>query len=654
MADSHGKSSRGGAVAQETADANLDRDRGAVIGTSIFFLAFYLYVWLYLDLQVIYDSAGMLTRFPVFFRGWSFFREFTSYPGGQGGYVAAFLAQLFYYSWLAAGVVTAQALLICVCTGYFLKALGLWRLYFLRFAGTIVLLVFCSQYTYHFAVTTTVCIALVFLCLYLKLTALSDEQAFCLARRRAEVRAGALFLGISIILYYIAGGAYLLFAALCAIREARRKRWGLAVLCVLGGVFIPYVEGVLVFGVCPEKAFTESLPASLRMDFGGYRGSGVIAGCVALCVVAVGLGLCRLKLAAGRIAGGKIGARRKQSKSLGGAASGRAGAPALKWIVDSAILFAVAGVAALLSYNGPRGRLLEIHSYACQRMWPEVLRTAGHDSSGYFAINAVNRALYHTGRLADEMFAYPQHPDALLLSGQDQVLVHWDKFDTQLDLGLVNMAQKNFTECMEVYGEHPLILKRLALINMVKRNTNAAKIYLRALSKTLFEADWARHYIAALDADPELSADKRIGQLRSVALKKDHSTIFIPQELAYLTLLEENSKNRMAFEYLMALYMLGKQVDKVAGSFKRISEFGGKEFPRHYQEAICIYAYSTGKPVYLEGRTLDPHVGKEIEEFSRVFNSLGKNKQAAVGPLAREFGGTYFFYHLFGFSGVNK
>ena len=60
--------------------------------------------------------------------------------------------------------------------------------------------------------------------------------------------------------------------------------------------------------------------------------------------------------------------------------------------------------------------------------------------------------------------------------------MYWHKFDTQLDLGLVNPAQKNFTECMETYGEHPLLLERLALINMVKGNTSAAKIYLKALS----------------------------------------------------------------------------------------------------------------------------------------------------------------------------
>ena len=463
-----------------------------------------------------------------------------------------------------------------------------------------------------------------------------------------------LLLGLSVILYYIAGVAFLLFAVLCAIREVRLKRWGLAALSVLSAALIPYVEGVLVFGVCIEKAFTESLSGSWTIDLGVHRSVGAIATCVLLCVVALVLGVYRLKFAGGKISGGKKKTRRKQSKSHAAAASGQGGASAFKWVLDSAILLAVAGIVALLSYNGPRGRLLRIHYYACRRMWPQLLRAAGHNTTAYSAINAVNRALYHTGRLGDEMFAYPQHPDALLLSGQDQVLVHWHKFDTQLDLGLVNMAQKNFTECMEVYGEHPLILERLALINMVKRNTGAAKIYLRALSKTLFGGGWARQYLAALEADPELSADKRVGQLRSVALKKDHSTVFFPAELAYLTLLEENSKNKMAFEYLMALYMLGRRVDKVAANFRRINRFGDKEFPRHYQEAICIYAYSTGKPVYLEGRTLDPKVRSQIEEFSRVFNSFGKNKQAAVGTLGRNYGGTYFFYHLYGFSEVKK
>lgn len=619
-----------------------------------FFPLFYSYLWLYLDLQVIYYSAGMLTRIPVFFLDRQFFQEHTTYPGGLGEYAAAFSAQLFYYSWSAAAVVTAHAALICFCTGRMIEALNLRRFYFARFAGPILLLVFSSQYTYHFNATTTLCIALLFICLYLRLTASNGQKKSLSSQRKDWVRTAVLFIGLSVVLYYIAGGAYLVFATFCAIRWMRLKRWGLAALCIMSALLIPYFVGVLVFSICPDKAFTESWPNSWRMDFEGVSGAAVIAPCAVLCILVVVLSLYRLRLGKAKITPGRRTARGNKSGRNSVTVSGRGDRAAFRWAVDSAILIALAGIAAVLSFNGSRRKLFRIHYYACRKMWPQVLGTAGRDANNHFAINAVNRALYNMGRLGDEMFAYPQHPDALLLSGQDKVLKYWHKFDTQLDLGLVNLAQKNLTECMEVYGKHPLILKRLALISMVKGNTNAARIYLNTLSKTLFDKAWARDYLAAIDADPELTGDKRIAGLRSMALKKDHPSVFMPPELAFLTLLQENSKNKMAFEYLMAWYLLGKNAEKVATNFRRINEFDVKAFPKHYQEAICIYAYSTRKPVYLEGRTIDAEVRRQIEEFSRTFNNLGRNKDAAEKHLLRDYGGTYFFYHLYGFSGVKK
>jgi hypothetical protein len=71
-------------------------------------------------------------------------------------------------------------------------------------------------------------------------------------------------------------------------------------------------------------------------------------------------------------------------------------------------------------------------------------------------------------------------------------------------------------------------------------------------------------------------------------MKKDHPTVFSAPELMYLTLLHEKSKNRMAFEYLMASCMLSKQPDKLARNLKWIEEFEEMQLPRHYQEAICI------------------------------------------------------------------
>ena len=678
------------------------RELGRAIQSLAFFVLFYLYLWLYVDLRLIYYSAGMITEFPVFFRGWEFFRGFTLYPGGPGEYLAAFLAQFFYYPWSAALVATLQAWLICLCTGYFLRAVNASSLHLLRFVVPILLLVICSQYTYHFAATTTISAALLFLCLYIRLTpghkpAVTQEQDGGGNPVGRSLYAIALFLALSAILYYIAGGAYPLFAGLCAGREllARPTTGGLAGRRRLAGLYllsaaaIPYIEGVLIFGVSINKAFTESLPSSWKIDLfktGRTPATTTYALYVIVCVGVFALGLWRLFRGRARprtnllaYSGGKAGRLGSPPAPIGTLSAGllptkpgssrqwpigagrhphRAPADwcggAFKRLVESLIMFGIAGAAAFFSNNSERRTMLEIHYYTCRRMWPQVLQAAGHRSTGYFAINAVNRALYHTGRLGSEMFAYPQHPDALLLTGEDRVLVYWQKFDTQLDLGLINMAQKNFAECMEVYGEHPLILKRLALINMVKGNIGAAKIYLGALGKTLFDADWARDYLARLQSDPNLSTDKDIQQLRCVSLKKDHPTVFLANENMFLTLLSENSKNRMAFEYLMSWYLLTKQLDKLVGNIGRLKELGYSQIPRHYEEGLLIYAYGKNEAVFLHGYDAGPEARRQIEGFSTIFNSYGGNKQAASHKLAEDYGGSYFFYHLYGFSGVKK
>ena len=239
-------------------------------------------------------------------------------------------------------------------------------------------------------------------------------------------------------------------------------------------------------------------------------------------------------------------------------------------------------------------------------------------------------------------------------TGRDQILAYWQKFDTQLDLGLMNMAEKNLTECMEVFGEHPMILKRLALINMVKANYDSARIYLAVLSKTLFHADWANDYLARLQSDPNLATDDRIQHLRSVCMRTDDPTIFFSREEVLGDLLEQNGRNKMAFEYLTAWYMLTRQLDKSVRMIERLKDFDYRELPGHYEEALLIYVYGTKRTVNLGGHQATGQARRRIEHFSHVFNAHKRNKQAAFGELAGDYGDSYFFYHIYGFSGVGK
>jgi len=605
----------------------------------IFFVLFYLYLWLYVDLRFFYGGGGIITNFPVFFKDWIFLRNLLSYPGGLVEYIGAFLSQLFYIGWAGALVVTVQAWLMSVCISYIFKAIGLPGLRWLRFVPPILLLITYTQYTYHFVTTTAFLAALCFVCLYLRTTLLPVSNYSRLAA----------FLVLSVILNYIAGAAYLLFAVLCAMYELLfKRRYLLGPLYLLSAAAVPYIEGVLVFGVSIVNAFSELLPFSWKiLSFEDRRKLIIIVYILylflPLTVLSSGLWQ-RIPSSKMQI---RLHSRLKKSKFF-------AGSPILKSIIESFALFAVAFAAVFFSYDTGRKTLFAVNYYACHRMWPQVLQAARSHPGSTFVINAVNRALYHTGRLGYDMFSWPQHPDTLLLTGEDRILVCWHKFDTQIDLGLMNMAEKNLTECMEVFGEHPMILQRLALINMVKANYGSARIYLGALSKTLFYSDWANNYLARLQSDPNLSTDDRIQHLRSVSLEKNYATIFFSKEKMLCDLLEKNSKNHMAFEYLMAWYMLTRQLDNSIKNIERLNDFIYPEFPRLYEEAILIYVYGTGKAVRLAGHQVTPEARQRIENFSQVFNRHMRNRQAAFDELAKDYGDSYFFYHIYGFSGVRK
>ncbi|KPK44830.1 MAG: hypothetical protein AMJ65_01905 [Phycisphaerae bacterium SG8_4] len=605
----------------------------------IFFILFYSYLWLYIDLRLIYSCGGIITNFPVFVKSWVFFRDYVSHPGGALEYGSAFLSQFFYIGWAGALVVTVQAWFMSECVDYILRTLGLSVLRCFRFVPVVILLIIYTRYTYHFYTTMAFLVALLFVCLYLRTT-------FFLASNHVRL---IVFVIMSIILYYVAGGAYLLYAVLVVLYELLfKRRFPLGLLCLFLAVAVPYVLGVLLFGGSVINAFSDSLPFSWRILTFESRKESITAIYVLYLFLPLTMLSSTLYL---KTPGSRI---QTCLRSWVKKAKVSAGPPILRSLLESFVLLAIVFATVVFSSNREKKTAFSVHHYACHRMWPEVLKAARHPTENPFVISAVNRALYHTGRLGYDMFCWPQHPDVLLPTGEDRILVSWHKFDTQIDLGLMNMAERNLNECTQVFGEHPMILKRLALINMVKANYDSARIYLGALSKTLFHSDWANDYLALLQSDPDLSTDSRIQYLRSVCPEKDYAVIGYSKEKVLLDLLEKNDKNRMAFEYLTAWHMLTRQLEKCVRSIEHLNNFEYPELPVLYEEALLIYVYGTKKPVQLAGHQLSSKARQQIENFSRIFNSHKRNKQEAFGELARDYGNSYFFYHVYGISGVRK
>ena len=395
----------------------------------LFFLLYYLYLWLLVDLRLIYHGGGIILGFPVFYREWYFFRQSVSWPGGFVGYISAFLAQFFSIGWLGALVATAQAWLLWLCTRSILRVAGGRRPEWICFVVPILLLMLYARYTYPFGIAMDVLAALGFVCLY-----------FVMASKRKLTDLPA-FLVLLVILYAIAGVACLLFAVLCAIYEMLvRRRWLVGVMYLVAAPIVSCLEGLLVFDM-------NVIYALRHFQFFSHEAGTVTM--AALCiryifylflpVALVGswllgfLGVAPDPSSGQHSASGTPPASAEKGEKTEDKPPGRFAvwnAGIFTGEVALLLYFMIGIIAVNSSHSDKLKTVLEIDYYSGRRMWPEVLQVAGQNPAYGIANYAVNRALYHTGRLAEDMFDYPQHPGSLFLADKTNEAAYWELSDT--------------------------------------------------------------------------------------------------------------------------------------------------------------------------------------------------------------------------------
>ena len=134
-------------------------------------------------------------------------------------------------------------------------------------------------------------------------------------------------------------------------------------------------------------------------------------------------------------------------------------------------------------------------------------------------------------------------------------------------------------------------------------------------------------------------------------MEKDYSFSRYLLETNLLALLEKNRQNQMAFEYLMAWYLLTCQLDKFVQNLDRLDDFDYSEIPRYYEEAILIYEVHTGKKVNMRGRKVSRRSYLRARDFSNICNRfLGRNKEVTMQTMraaAKDFADSYLFYYTF-------
>jgi hypothetical protein len=109
-------------------------------------------------------------------------------------------------------------------------------------------------------------------------------------------------------------------------------------------------------------------------------------------------------------------------------------------------------------------------------------------------------------------------------------------------------------------------------------------------------------------------------------------------------LLENHPGNKMAFEYYMSSLLLDKNLIAFAANIDRIKDFGYKEIPAHYEEALLIYMGYYKKNAVPEGYGIRKSTYQHFNDYAKAYSSRSGSPETAAPFFQRSYGNTYWFY----------
>jgi hypothetical protein len=648
------------------------------------FLGLFVYLWKGIELHLLYSGFGVFTAYPVVSWEGSFWRATFRTAGGPVRALAALLAQSYSRSWLGATTVTILLGLFWLGIRHLLRRGRAGRFRDLAWVPLLLaLMIYSDYYEDPLPVLLTVGLAVWTAILYERMSEKPVPRGVGLGpptqnsalggpfqpmnhrqdadATKARGRAG-LFLVLVGGLYYLAGAAALVFAAIACLIEAflQRKTAAALVQMVLavGGVF---VLGRFVFGLEPLAIYAAGTPWDADKPLKFFPVANWLA--LALHFFVPGLMLVALVGETLLAVDAQRGARRGRGKE------GRQpvrevrqtrrwrGGPRASVVLRLGAVAVAAGLCLIVSRTQAHDERA-LHYYAQQRDWDRVLalahRMRGKHQFTRSGVFDINRALAHTGRLGSELFAYPQDDLKTLYMRFDDMsgrLTRAKSLELYLDLGCLNAAQENAYELLAHEGPSPPVLDALVRIHLAKGQYETARIFLQALRKYAGGRRYVRRW-QPLAADPaRAEADPLLASWRRARPTRDDTSLGI-SPAALRNLLEDKPDHRLAFEYLMACMLLRNERGELIRRLPLLKALGYTQLPRHYAEAVLVQSLKTRTPPETSGWTIDPDVQRQFGEIRRIVTESRGSDQMLFDTLAPRYGDTYMFYSMFSLCGL--
>ncbi|HPR32100.1 MAG TPA: DUF6057 family protein [Prolixibacteraceae bacterium] len=589
----------------------MKRTIGFSVAVLFFFLAF----------LVFYSIVNPVLLFHARQLGFSissvYLKEYLSYPGGPAEYLSLFLFQFHTLSFIGSLVFSLLVLSLVLLFRYGVRNRTRISADVLPFIPMVLAPMLFATYSLHPFFLVVLLIPALFLAIFRKLVVSSRSGVILLPS----------IILLSALVYYGAGGFVFLVYTLSAILMVvflKPKNFGPSLLILVAtNALLPLIASRWIFFIHVPDAFLKYGPY-LEKEMPGIEPYVYVLS-LPLVVLLSGIWM----------------ALEKKIPSVF-ARSYRITLPA--FLLLAGCMFA----GFFLSFNSEQKNKQIIDYLASREQWEKVLERAdAHPSNDRLVQFQTTRALYHTGRMTEHLFDYPQEwgVDGLFLTRHFAEEILWPSAALFFDLAYLNEAIHYANEALSQNENSPLVIQQLILFNKASGKEKAARLYVNDLKTYPFFRRRASMYATYLNDPGSVDFGERMSEIQNRIPVTDFIVDRLNPANDLLHLLNDRPMNKMAYEYLMAWYLLNNDLASFVRYFPMGEKLGYSSIPTLYQQALIIYSYELvrqgKKPL---GLRFHPDIVSQFNEYMQILKDYRGDRQAAQKKLSQNFGKTYWYY----------
>lgn len=556
---------------------------------------------------------------PPFIASTEFFRPYLKYPGGPAELLANLMMQSFYFKIAGPVVFFAIAFVIGWMTYLLMESVFKSRLNFIwAFIPTILTIELANNYNFPFSIIVSIAFLLSVLVLLTK-------------TGKGIISSVLLYTAGAISIYYFSGSGYLvLFSVSALFISLHLKRWEKVAYFIYIAVFtflFQWVATNFLFAVSLKNQYFWFY--SSKVWFRSYEPSGIfifyLVSIPILLAGANGVAFFRSR---------KIDLHPKSGKLISEST--------LAFIV----VFAVAFHSHYETFSSDAKKIVQADFY-CYHNQPEKTATAATTLKDYsFSANLnYNLVMSKTDQITENFFGFFQikgtealHPDIDFASELSFIAT-----DFYYDLGFISEARHWAYETLVFYPHSMRAMQSLVKIHLVTGEYKAAERMLNVLEKELTGQQFVKEFSPYI-ADTSLVANHR-------ELMEKRSYIPAERELnptiegRFRELLESNSSNKKAYEFLMLYYLISYQPEKFTVLFNDCGKYFDKT-PAVYEEALLLHAARTGQPLPAN-ISISAETENRYKSFIQKLEQYKEKTRMARNALYGQYGKTYLYFLQF-------